>query len=136
MNLFKKNQFEKVVARINWTFYLFASWLVLAIISFFRFHAYKIDDMFITLRYARNLVNGLGLVYNAGERVYSFTSVFHVFFSALLFLLKIPTLLVPEVNIFLGCLAYWGIAIIVFLFFKRKGKNPGRNSFWVFISIQ
>ncbi|MFP8881170.1 MAG: hypothetical protein VCE43_17850, partial [Myxococcota bacterium] len=27
------------------------------------------DDAFISIRYAENLANGLGLVYNAGERV-------------------------------------------------------------------
>src|SRR5687767_6409056 len=28
---------------------------------------YTIDDAYITFRYARNLVHGLGLVYNAGD---------------------------------------------------------------------
>jgi len=32
------------------------------------------DDAFISFRYARNLVDGLGLVYNAGERVEGFTN--------------------------------------------------------------
>ena len=31
------------------------------------------DDAFISFRYARNLVDGLGLVFNAGERVEGFT---------------------------------------------------------------
>ena len=33
-----------------------------------------IDDAFITFRYARNLVQGMGLVYNAGERVLGTTT--------------------------------------------------------------
>jgi len=42
------------------------------------FHAsslkYVNDDCFISFRYAKNLVNGLGLVYNAGERVEGYTN--------------------------------------------------------------
>ena len=34
------------------------------------------DDAFISYRYARNLVDGLGLVYNAGERVEGMTNLF------------------------------------------------------------
>jgi arabinofuranosyltransferase len=33
-----------------------------------------IDDTYISLRYARNLARGIGLVYNAGERVEGYTS--------------------------------------------------------------
>lgn len=36
--------------------------------------AWVCDDAFITLRYAENLANGLGLVYNAGERVEGFSN--------------------------------------------------------------
>ena len=37
------------------------------------------DDAFISIRYADNLVSGLGLVYNAGERVEGYTNfLFHV----------------------------------------------------------
>ncbi|MBI1805174.1 MAG: hypothetical protein HY033_03640 [Ignavibacteriae bacterium] len=41
-------------------------------------HAYSLrwvnDDAFISFRYAKNFVNGLGLVYNAGERVEGYTN--------------------------------------------------------------
>jgi arabinofuranosyltransferase len=36
------------------------------------------DDAFITFRYARNLLDGHGLVYNTGERVEGFSSPLHV----------------------------------------------------------
>lgn len=36
--------------------------------------AWLCDDSFISLRYAANLVDGLGLVYNAGERVEGYTN--------------------------------------------------------------
>jgi hypothetical protein len=35
---------------------------------------YVVDDAFISFRYARNLVNGHGLVYNPGERVEGYTN--------------------------------------------------------------
>jgi len=41
-------------------------------------HAYSLkyvnDDCFVSFRYAKNLINGLGLVYNAGERVEGYTN--------------------------------------------------------------
>jgi hypothetical protein len=43
-----------------------------------------VDDVFIGLRYARNLVEGQGLVFNPGERVEGYTSFLHVLFAALL----------------------------------------------------
>jgi hypothetical protein len=33
-----------------------------------------IDDAFITFRYARNIVHGVGFIYNAGERVLGTTT--------------------------------------------------------------
>ena len=36
--------------------------------------SYVVDDMFISLRYARHLVEGHGLVYNIGERVEGYTN--------------------------------------------------------------
>jgi len=43
------------------------SWLVIA-------QRYWCDDSFISFRFARNLVHGLGLVYNPGERVEGYTN--------------------------------------------------------------
>lgn len=47
------------------------------------------DDALITLRYARNLAEGLGLVYNPGERVYGTTSPGYALLLAVPFLLRI-----------------------------------------------
>lgn len=41
------------------------------------------DDAFISFRYARNLVDGLGLVYNAGERVEGYTNLLWTLLCAL-----------------------------------------------------
>lgn len=57
--------------------YLYWTLVVLAIIYGIQ-HAVSLwyinDDCFVSFRYARNFVNGLGLVYNAGERVEGFTN--------------------------------------------------------------
>jgi arabinofuranosyltransferase len=47
-----------------------------------RHGAQVVDDAYIALRYARNLVDGLGLVYNTGERVEGYTSIVFVLFAA------------------------------------------------------
>jgi hypothetical protein len=54
-------------------------WLVLLLLTAFAVGraiaaAWVCDDAFITLRYAENLANGLGLVYNAGERVEGYSN--------------------------------------------------------------
>ena len=43
-----------------------------------------IDDAFITFRYARNIVQGLGFVYNAGERVLGTTTPLYTLWMAVL----------------------------------------------------
>jgi arabinofuranosyltransferase len=47
------------------------------------------DDAYIVLRYAKNFANGLGLVYNAGERVEGYTDLAWVLWSSLAFRLGI-----------------------------------------------
>ncbi len=47
------------------------------------FSGHLIDDTFISLRYARNLAEGHGLVFNPGERVEGFTNPSFVVFAAL-----------------------------------------------------
>src|SRR5438552_16124392 len=45
--------------------------------------AWTSDDAYISFRYARNLVDGLGLVYNAGERVEGYSNFLWTLWSAL-----------------------------------------------------
>jgi arabinofuranosyltransferase len=53
------------------------------------------DDPMISMRYGRNLANGLGLVYNEGERVEGFTNPLFTLLSAGLHLLPVPTPILP-----------------------------------------
>src|SRR5262245_10458405 len=48
------------------------------------------DDAFISFRYADNLVHGLGLVFNAGERVEGFTNFLWTLWIALGMRLGVP----------------------------------------------
>lgn len=48
--------------------------LLVAVCQMWRFHGYIVDDAFISFRYARNLIDGHGLVYNLGERVEGYTN--------------------------------------------------------------
>ncbi len=56
----------------------------LALLLHARAYDFLADDTFITLRYARNLLEGHGLTYNPGERVEGYTSVLWVLLVAAL----------------------------------------------------
>jgi hypothetical protein len=47
---------------------------MLLAVNMWRVHTFTIDDSYISYRYARNLARGLGLVYNAGERIEGYTN--------------------------------------------------------------
>jgi hypothetical protein len=55
------------------------AWLVA---SMLKERSLTIDDAYISFRYARNLANGLGLVYNAGDRIEGFTNLLWTLMSA------------------------------------------------------
>ena len=63
--------------------------------------AWTCDDAYIVFRYARNLVNGLGLVFNAGERVEGFTDLLWVLWTTPAFVLGVD----PET-----WTSAWGVA--------------------------
>ena len=52
------------------------------VFDFWRYAGYLIDDTYISLRYAKNLVDGLGLVFNPGERVEGYTNFLFVLLGA------------------------------------------------------
>jgi len=56
----------------NWAPVILVGFLATGI--FIGFSQWVYDDPFITYRYARNLLNGLGFVYNPGERILSTTT--------------------------------------------------------------
>jgi hypothetical protein len=64
------------------------------------------DDAYICLRYARNLIDGLGLVFNAGERVEGFTDPLWTLASAALLALNLPEVIALKA---LGALCFMGL---------------------------
>ncbi len=66
---------------------------------------YLIDDTFITLRFARNLIEGSGLVFNPGERVEGYSSLALVLLAAPLLALHLDPVL--ALGIFSGAAAVW-----------------------------
>ena len=70
------------------------------------------DDAFISYRYARNLVEGSGLVYNPGERVEGYTNLLWTLWIAAGLALHVD----PETwsSIF-GLLSYGGVLMVILL---------------------
>lgn len=86
------------------------------------------DDSFIVFRYARNLVDGYGLVFNLGERVEGYTSFLWVLCMALGMKLGIS----PEIfSSVISVLA--GIAILLTLVFLSFKFEPERG-FWIWVA--
>src|SRR5262245_16454258 len=77
-------------------------------VLFFRRWRFVIDDAFISLRYARNLAMGHGLVYNAGERVEGYTNFLWTLFLALPHLLHVDPIAVMKLaNLALALATSW-----------------------------
>lgn len=84
---------------------------------------YVVDDAFISMRYARNLVAGEGLVYNPGERVEGYSNFLWVMASAALQACRLPALTGIKV---LGVLAALATGLLTFLLGRTLFRDrPG-----------
>lgn len=108
-------------------------WILWAICLLFLLHVwfydFVSDDAFITLRYARNLAQGEGLVFNPGDRVEGITSMLWTLLLSVFGMLGIDMLVAARA---LGVVA--GIATIVLtyrLYFTLPGAEelPGMSVF-------
>jgi hypothetical protein len=79
-----------------------------------------VDDAWISLRYARNLVEGHGLVFNPGERVEGYTHPLWVLLDAIIVGLRLP----PRTALSLLGVACW----IAALFATRRAAREGGAS--------
>jgi hypothetical protein len=97
------------------------SWAVVFLIALLqagfiiiRFSGWGYDDAFITFRYAENLYQGVGFVYNPGEKILSTTTPFFTFLLVLLRHLSpnLPQLafLVGTISLPIGGLFLWDLA--------------------------
>ena len=90
-----------------------------------------LDDAFISFRYAENLVNGHGLVFNPGERVEGYTNFLWVIFST------IPIALGLDPFSFARNLGLLSFVLIVFTLVKcvlDVGRNTQERS-WCFLFL-
>lgn len=90
--------------------------VVLVGINMWRVRSFTIDDAYISYRYARNLARGLGLVYNAGERIEGYTN----FLWTVLLAGAIRVGLDPDVTAkILGALSAFGALGFTYLLAER-----------------
>jgi arabinofuranosyltransferase len=103
------------------------TWLFIAICVFFLLHAAQYwswveDDVFITLRYADNLADGKGLVYNEGQRVEGFSNLAWVLLAAGAQLAGADPLFVLRLSGLIGGLA---CLLIAWLMARRLSPEGG-----------
>ena len=88
--------------------------ILVATMAFLAFRDWAYDDAFITYRYAANLLNGQGFVYNPGLRVLSTTTPLYAMTLALLgsFWPNLPTLsnFISALSLAAGGLLLWRLA--------------------------
>jgi hypothetical protein len=82
------------------------------------------DDSYITFRYARNIVEYKGFVYNEGEPVYGASSPLYTYIAAGLYSALGPGVL-PVAARWLGILSLFGCALL--LYFHLGLTRPGRS---------
>ncbi|MCS6881968.1 MAG: hypothetical protein RMK84_08295 [Oscillochloridaceae bacterium] len=76
--------------------------LIVPLVLFAIFHGYGFDDPYITYRYATNLADGHGFVYNPGERVLSTTAPLYALLLAPFAALGLE---VPLISNLIGCVS-------------------------------
>jgi len=89
-------------------------WWLVPVLVILLVHAlsfrFIIDDAFITFRYARNLIDGHGLVFNVGDRVEGYSNFLWVLLSAVGMQLRLDPLLWTR---FLGMFACAGVLLML-----------------------
>ena len=85
---------------------------------------YTVDDAFITFRYSRNLANGLGLVFNPGEKVEGFTNFLWTLYCSIPFLLGVDVLWFSKITLMLLSAGSLTLAVLLLRTFG------GRTTWW------
>lgn len=79
------------------------------------------DDAFISYRYAKHLASGLGLVFNAGERVEGYTNFLWVLLTAAGFKLNIDPV---SLSMWAGGLCYFATAaLLLYISWRLSGRD-------------
>src|SRR3990172_1611192 len=104
-------------------FYMLILFALLARIVFLLHYDYLYDDAYIIFRYAENLSQGFGFVYNQGESVYGSSPPLYTFLLAAVGLVFSRDWL-PHLAQWIGCLSLFGSALLLwkYLPFTLPGK--------------
>lgn len=92
------------------------------------------EDYLITFRHSRNLVDGLGLVYNAGERVHGFTSFFNTLIPAFFELFN-PTRSIYPVLWVYRLLCIFLLAVSCWYIGKMVHRKAGILCAWAVVGL-
>ena len=92
--------------------------LVVAALSYWMFEV-RADDAYITYRYARNLIEGKGFVFNPGENVLGTTSPLH---GLLLGVLGLIFSDLPVVANVIGFISIFILAVLMYLILSHLGR--------------
>jgi arabinofuranosyltransferase len=106
-------------SRLDWL--LVAGAVLLALVVRLLAGPRTIDDAYITFRYARNLAEGLGFVYNPGQPVLGTTTPFYTVLMSLVWLLGLHDL--PAVALLFNALADAGTAALLYGLGLRLGRS-------------
>lgn len=112
--------------RLEWQW---LAWVLLGLaLTFFIWQASSFpflqDDSYITYRYARNVVRGLGPVFNPGERVEGYTNFIWMMLLAALGVLGVPFSTIIPLSQILGVVCGAGVIVLFFLLFRRLTTGP------------
>lgn len=88
---------------------LSAGLFALFVVTLIAFPRWTVDDAYITLRYAQNLAQGHGLVYNPGERVEGYTGILWTLLAAGAIWAHLPPLVVLDLVGLVSTLAMLGL---------------------------
>jgi hypothetical protein len=98
--------------------------IIILLLAFFRLlllsRPVTVDDPFITFRYAHNIANNNGFVYNEGEHWLGTTT---PFYALLLSFFGIFTDNLPKISQLLGLLSFLGTILIIYLLFRKMNLD-------------
>ena len=80
-------------------------------LAFYLITQFTADDAFITFRYAENIANGVGFVYNQGERLLGTTTPLFTLILAFLALFQIP---IPTAALVISLLSSGITAVLLY----------------------
>lgn len=107
--------------------YIYLQSCVFALVVWYYSFSFYNDDAYISLVYARNLIEGKGLVWNAGEYVEGYSNFLFVILIALLAFAGVDMMLASKI---LGFAGFFGILALLHMYTRwvRPAPRPVRES--------